>query len=222
MIGFPLVHADPGSYVIPLEGARWSSSTIQVHVSGGEAWQQNQTRHAFQLWNQAHLWFNREYFQNSSVYTFEVGDASAPVQVTLLNSSTIVENILGWTDYRAQGGVMQSAKVRIAATNSQYAVLVLSAHEFGHVLGLGDDVICCKEDLMNAFPLKNNVSALPTTLDLYALQVLATAYSIPSFVWLSNNIPYGTALPAPHFSGSPVMISMCLEGQYREQQPHRS
>jgi len=80
------------------------------------------------------------------------------------------------------------------------------AHELGHVLGLGDDVICCKQDLMNAFPLKNNVSALPTTLDLYALHVLATANSIPSFVWLSNEIPYGTALPAPKFNGSPSMI----------------
>jgi hypothetical protein len=220
MIGFPLVHADPGSYVIPLERARWTSSMIQVYVSGGEAWQQNQTLQALQLWNQAQLWFNEEYFPNSSVYTFEVGDASAPVQVTLLNSSTIVENILGWTDYHSKNGVMQSAKVRIAATNSQYAVLVLSAHELGHVLGLGDDVICCKEDLMNAFPITNNVSALPTTLDLYALHILATANSIPSFVWLSNNIPYETALPTPHFSGSPVMISVSLEGQYRKQPPH--
>ncbi|MGA3406948.1 MAG: hypothetical protein ABSD49_14555 [Candidatus Bathyarchaeia archaeon] len=208
MISFPLVHADPGSYVIPLESARWTSSTIQVYVSGGEAWQQNQTLQALQLWNQAQLWFNKEYFPNSSVYTFEVGDSSAPVQVTLLNSSTIVENILGWTDYRAQNGVMQSAKVRIAATNSRYAVLVLSAHELGHVLGLGDDVICCKEDLMNAFPITNNVSAFPTTLDLYALHVLATANSIPSFVWLSNEIPYETALPTPKFNGSPTMIRM--------------
>jgi hypothetical protein len=208
MIGFPLVHADPATYVIPLEGGRWASNTIQVYVSDGEEWQQDQILQAMQLWNQAQLWFAREYFPNSSVYTFELGDSSAPVQVALINSSTIVENILGWTDYHAQNGVIESAKVTIAATNSQHAVLVISAHELGHVLGLGDDAVCCKKDLMNAFPITNNVSDLPTTLDLYALHILATANAIPTFVWLSNEIPYQTALSTPKFNGSPAMITI--------------
>ncbi len=154
------------------------------------------------------MWFAGEYFPNSSVYTFELGDSSAPVQVALVNSSTVVGNILGWTDYRAQNGVIESARVRIAATNSPHAVLVISAHELGHVLGLGDDAVCCKKDLMNAFPITNNVSDLPTTLDLYALHILATVNAIPTFVWLSNEIPYETALSAPKFNGSPAMITI--------------
>jgi hypothetical protein len=216
IIVFPPVHADSGAYVIPLEGARWSSSTIQVYISGGEEWQQNQTLQAMQLWNQAQLWFANEYFPNSSVYTFEVGDSSAPVQVTLLNSSTVVDNILGWTDYHKQNGVIDSVNVRIAASNSAHALLVLSSHELGHVLGLGDDVICCKKDLMNAFPIVNNVSALPTTLDLYALHILAIANAIPSFVWLSNGIPYETALATPRFSGSPTMLAIRVLEDPRE------
>lgn len=154
------------------------------------------------------MWFASKYFPNSSVYTFVVGDSSAPVQVSLLNSSMITDNVLGWTDYRMQNRVIESANVRIAAATSQQALLVLSAHEFGHVLGLGDDVICCKKDLMNAFPIVNNVSALPTTLDLYALHILAAAYAVPSFVWLSNEIPYQTALSAPEFNGAPVMMTL--------------
>lgn len=216
IIAFPPVHADSDVYVIPLEGARWSSNTIQVYISGGEEWQQNQTLQAMQLWNQAQMWFAREYFPNSSVYTFEPGDISAPVQVTLLNSSTMEGNILGWTDYHTQNGVIESVNVRIAATNSAHAVLVLSAHELGHVLGLGDDVICCKKDLMNAFPIVNNVSALPTTLDLYALHVLAIANAIPSFVWLSNGIPYETALTTPRFSESSAMMSIPVPDGPRE------
>ena len=206
MIAFPPVHADSDAYVIPLEGARWSSSTIRVYISGGEVWQQNQALQAMQLWNQAQLWFAKEYFPNSLVYTFEVGDSSAPVRVTLLNSSTIVENILGWTDYHMQNRVIDSVNVRIAAANSARAVLVLSSHELGHVLGLGDDVICCKKDLMNAFPIMDNVSALPTTLDLYALHVLAIANAIPSFVWLPNGIPYETALTT--LNGSPTIMAI--------------
>ena len=208
IIAFPPVHADSDAYVIPLEGARWTSNTIQVYISGGEEWQQNQALQAMQLWNQAQLWFAREYFPNSPVYMFNVGNSSAPVQVTLLNASTIVENLLGWTDYHKQNGMIESVNVRIAATNSAHALLVLSSHEFGHVLGLGDDVICCKKDLMNAFPIVNNVSALPTTLDLFALHILAIANAIPSFVWLSNGIPYETALATPGFSGSPSVQAL--------------
>jgi hypothetical protein len=137
-----------------------------------------------------------------------MGDSSAPVQVTLLDSSTVMGNILGWTDYQTQNGVIESTNVKIAAANSEHAVLVLSAHELGHVLGLGDDVMCCESDLMNMFPIVNNVSALPTTLDLYALHVLATANAIPSFVWLSNQIPYETALTTPKFTGSSSIINI--------------
>ena len=211
MISSPPV---PSAYVIPLEGARWSSNTIPVYISGGEEWQQNQTLQAMQLWNQAQLWFAKEYFPNASVYTFEPGDSSAPVQVTLLDSSMVVENILGWTGYQTQNGVIESANVKIAATNSEHAVLVLSAHELGHVLGLADDIICCESDLMNTYPTVNNVSALPTTLDLYALHVLATANAIPSFVWMSNGIPYETALIPPKFTSSPAMISIPVHERF--------
>jgi hypothetical protein len=209
-ISFPPV---PSVYVIPLEGARWSSNTIPIYISGGEEWQQNQTLRAMQLWDQAQLWFAREYFPNSSVYTLEAGDSSAPVQVTLVSSSTVAENILGWTNYHEQNGVIESANVRIAAANSEHTTLVLSAHELGHVLGLGDDVICCETDLMNTFPTVNNASALPTTLDLYALHVLASTNAIPSFVWLPNGIPYETAVLTVTSTGSPAMISILVLGR---------
>jgi len=196
VIYLPVAHAD-ASYVIPLEGGRWVSNVIPVHVSGGTVWQQNQALQAMKLWNQAQLWFNDKYFPNSSGYTFEPGDASAPVQVTMLNSSIIIEGVLGWTDYRLENGIIKSAKVGIAAAYPEQVVLVLSAHELGHVLGLGDDVLCCKKDLMNASPIVHNVSAIPTTLDLYALHVLATVSTVPRFVWLANQIPYQSAVMSP-------------------------
>jgi len=212
------VHADPGAYVIPLEGARWASTVIPVFVFGGDEEQQNQFLQAIKMWNEAQLWFAREYFPNSSVYTFELGGTSAPVQVTLLNSSIVVENIEGWTSYRAENGVIESASVTIAAAHPDHALLVLIAHELGHVLGLGDDPICCKTDLMNAFPIVNNASALPTTLDLYALHILSVAYAIPSTVWLANQIPYQTALSSPKLNGSPGMPLLVPEG-YRTRKP---
>jgi len=209
-ISFPPI---PSAFVIPLEGARWSSNVISVHIAGGQ-WQQNATLEAMQLWNQAQLWFDREYFPNSSVYIFQIGDSSAPVQVTLVDSTTVTGNILGWTDYQTESGVIESASVKIASTNSTHAALVLSAHELGHVLGLGDDFMCCKSDLMNTYPIVNNVSALPTTLDLYALHVLSIANVIPSFVWLSNEIPYETALSTPQYSGLSG-ITVALPESYR-------
>ena len=95
LIALPLAHADSGPYLIPLEGSRWNSSIIHVHVYGGQDWQRNQTYEAMQIWNQAQLWFAREYFPNSSVYTFKADDGSAQVQVRLLNSSTVVGSIQG-------------------------------------------------------------------------------------------------------------------------------
>jgi hypothetical protein len=177
--------------MIPLEGARWTSSTISVHVSGGQDWQQNQTYQALQVWNRAQLWFAKEYFPNSSVYTFEVGDSSAQVQVKLLDSSTVVGSIQGWTDYHAQNGIMESASVKIGAKNSKEAVLLLSVHELGHVLGIGH-VSCCERDLMNAYPVTKSASYIPTTLDLYAVHVLASSDLLPSYVWLPNKVPYQT------------------------------
>jgi len=190
LVVIPIVHAD--SYVIPLEGARWKSSAIAVHIYGGASWQQNQTYQAMQIWNQAQLWFTREYFQNSPVYVFTVGDSSAPVQVNLLNASTIVGSIQAWTEYHAQNGFMESASVKIAARYSRNALLILSVHELGHVLGLSH-VSCCEKDLMNAYPVANSASPFPTTLDLYAVHILASSDLVPSQVSLLRTIPYGTA-----------------------------
>ena len=185
----PLVHADAGPYLIPLEGSRWNRSVISVHVAGGKEWQRNQTYQAIQIWNQAQLSFARKYFPNSSVYTFEVGDSSAQVQVRLLNSTAVVGTIQAWTDYRALNGTMESASVKIGAKTSPLAVLLLSLHELGHVLGIGH-VSCCKRDLMDPYPVTNSAWPTPTTLDLYAVHVLSSGDPSLSFVVLPNKIPY--------------------------------
>jgi len=191
LIVVPSVYAESVRYVIPLEGSKWKSSIIQVHVSGGEEWQRNQTLQALLIWNRAQLWIASEYFPNSSVYTFEEGDSNAPVQVTLLNSGTVVGSIEAWTDYHAQKGVIESATVKIADQNTQEALLLLNVHELGHVLGLGH-VSCCDSDLMIPYPVDRQASYLPTTLDLYAVHVLGTSEYMPTLVFLPNSIPYRT------------------------------
>jgi len=214
LIALPLLHADSGPYLIPLEGPRWNSRTIHVHVSGGQDWQQNQTYLAMRIWNQAQLWFAREYFPNSSVYTFEVGDSSAPVQVRLLNSSIVIGSIQGWTDYHAQNGIMESATVVIGARNSPQAVLILSVHELGHVLGLSH-VSCCEKDLMNAYPVPDSASPLPTTLDLYAVHILASSERVPNQVLLPKKIPYGS-MPSSELTlpemPDPLLLLVVISG----------
>ena len=213
LIALPLVHADSGPYLIPLEGSRWTSSIIHVHVHGGQEWQRNETYEAMQIWNQAQLWFAREYFPNSSVYTFKADDGSAQVQVRLVNSSTIVGSIQAWTDYRAQNGTMESASVQIAVRNSAEAVLLLSLHELGHVLGVGH-VSCCERDLMNPYPVTHSAFPVPSTLDLYAVHVLASGDSVPNYVLLPTKVPYQTVtcseLALPEFQNLLLVLVSVL------------
>jgi len=214
LVTLPLVHADSGPYLIPLEGSQWSSRIIHVHVYGGQDWQQNQTYQAMQIWNQAQLWFAREYFPNSSVYTFELGDSSAPVQVRLLDSSTVVGSIQAWTDYHAQKGIMESASVKIGVRNSKEAILLLSLHELGHVLGVGH-VSCCERDLMDPYPVANAAAPLPTTLDLYAVHILASGDPVPNYALLPNKMPYRT-MPAAELTlpelPNPLLALVCVYG----------
>ena len=211
VIGLPFVNADSGPYTIPLEGSRWVTSTIKVHVAGGQAWQRNETLQALQLWNEAQLWFAAKYFPNSSVYTFKEGDRHATVQVILLNTATVVGTIQGWTDYSARNGIMESAKVQIGAKNTKEALLTLSLHELGHVLGIGH-VTCCMKDLMNAHPVDRQGDPIPTTLDLYAVHVLATSNSTPTAAYLPSNIPYETVpeLAAPEFPNFSIILILVI------------
>lgn len=200
--------------MIPLEGSRWNSSIIHVHVYGGQDWQRNQTYEAMRIWNQAQLWFAREYFPNSSVYTFQEDDGSAQVQVRILDQTTVVGTIQGWTTYRARNGTMESASVQIAAKNSKEAVFLLSLHEFGHVLGIGH-VSCCKGDLMNPYPVTRSALPVPSTLDLYAVHVLASGDPVPSYVLLPAKIPYqaliSSELALPEFPNLLITL-LCVPG----------
>ena len=178
--------------MIPLEGSRWNSSIIHVHVYGGQDWQRNQTYEAMQIWNQAQFGSLGSTFRTVQSTRSKLDDGSAQVQVRLLNQSTVVGSIQGvdrlsrpeWyygvgerTDCceEFQGGRAPSQPSRTWPRSRNRPRLMLRKRF--------DESLPC--DAIQPSPV-------PTTLDLYAVHVLASGDPVPNYVLLPNKIPYQT------------------------------
>ena len=186
------------SYQIPLRGPGYPSLDVSVEVPRG--WAADSVREAMQIWNQAQIWFARTYFPNGRVYTFTEANAHyvhvrwAPY--TPIYGGEALYNCVG--DNGMNCTVMIVLTYNNGTNLSSATILHVALHEFGHVLGLrhaNPNII--PEDLMNpGWPA--NPAMAPSTLDLYAVHLLASAIGTISrlgsgdIVTLPANIPYMT------------------------------
>ena len=197
-LALPLVHADSQNYWIPTYGQSWVHSTIYVNIPATPTDAHDMVVHALAIWNAAQLWFASQYFPNGAVYTLK--ESSTGTVHVFFTDQAGVDSVahgekgdVGWTEVQGQPDIT-GANVYLV-TSKIWIYLV--AHEFGHVLGLGHIAVasesaqtCIYTDLMCHFVY----GQLPSTLDLYALHLLA-GHSTSDTVTLPAKITYGQSNP---------------------------
>jgi len=189
------VHASPQPS-IPIIG-RYSSLMISVSIPQSPAWAHDVVVNAMVAWNQAQLW------QSSAgpVYTFvEVNDGLANAKVSFDMPKAYAGIAVGWTNYKFEPGSRTLIKstqtyldpatfnvAQVGNLTAQHYAFWLALHELGRVLGLGS--ILDSSDIMDPLATPARASQPPTlsTLDLYAVHVLASG-SAPTFITLPASI----------------------------------
>lgn len=181
---------------IPING-RFSSLVISISIPESPTWAHDLVVNATIAWNLAQLW------QSSAgpAYTFvEANDGSATAKVSYDMPKAYAGIAVGWTNYNFNPGSRTSIKSTQTyldptvfneaqagnLTGRQYAFW-LALHELGRVLGLGS--ILDSADVMDPMATPTRALEPPTlsTLDLYAVHVLASG-SAPAFVTLPSNL----------------------------------
>ena len=181
---------------IPING-RFSSLVIKIWIPPSPSWAHDVVLNATVAWNLAQVW------QSSAgpAYTFvEANDGSATAKVSYDMPKAYAGIAVGWTNYNFEPGSRTSVESTQTyldpnvfnavqggnLTARQYAFW-LAIHELGRVLGLGS--ILDSSDVMNpmATPARALDPPMLSTLDLYAVHVLASG-NAPAFVTLPSNI----------------------------------
>ena len=188
------VSASQSTFVIPLEGGRWRTYSISIFVPVAPSWAHNATLRAMSDWNAAQAWFASIYYPGSSYYILLNGGNSSAAQVQLLDThATDYTTLKIVPRFQKDNATIVSVVVHVGTIVDEVLFHEIVMHELGHVLGLGHVKCCYQEDLM--YPIANPYAArqyFPSTLDLYALHVLATERTIPSSVMLPVHIQYLT------------------------------
>jgi hypothetical protein len=210
---------------IPISG-RYSVLTIKIHIPAYPKWAHDVVLNASIAWNRAQLWAN----SSGPAYTFvEVDDSSATTTVSYSMPQAYAGIAVGWTNYNyaptsrtsivsTQTFLDPSVFNEAQGSNStaQLYAFRLALHEFGRILGLGS--ILDGQDLMDPRGTPERALQPPmfSTLDLYAVHVLASG-STPTFVTLPNNLQNqlvdastflgtGVPVPVPEFPAMPPSI----------------
>lgn len=178
-----------------------------VYVPGAMSWSHNATLRAMSEWNEAQFWFARTYYPGSPFYTLLEGNNRSAAQVQLVDaSSNDYTTIKIVPRFQKDNATIISVTVHVSTRLEGILFHEVVMHELGHVLGLGHVHCCIQEDLM--YPIANPYAArqyFPSTLDLYALHVLATERTIPSSVMLPMQIQYLT-VPEQVLAGVTVTV----------------
>ena len=214
MLLAPLV-AGQTTYTQPMYQVQWKTRIILVSVpvypTGGKVavdetnWAKGIINQSLDIWNSAQAWFVATYFpaHTGQVYTLRLAKNGQTAQVTV--------SLVNQTQYGAVGWTTNFGQQVVFGLN--HLNMVLAAHEFGHVLGLGDNSV--ENDLLNtAGP--GNGSPNPSTLDLYAAYLQAVSGNSlgeGDTVTLPATIPYSTwtqGAPIPEFPTVGIMPLVLL------------
>jgi hypothetical protein len=198
-------------YSIPING-RYTVLTIKIYIPATPKWAHDVVLNATIAWNRAQLW-SLENNSTATVYNFvEADDGTATSTVSFSMPAAYASIAVGWTNYNfAPGSRTSIVSTQTCltptifndaqgsnATAREYAFW-LALHELGRILGLGS--ILDGKDIMEPRYTPERITQVPklSTLDLYALQVLAQG-TAPTFVTLPNGVqdqftPVTTFLP---------------------------
>ena len=217
-----LIRADM-SYSIPVIG-RYSTLTIGLQIPSTPKWAHDVVVNASKVWTQGQLWFQQSLLLTSNVYSF-IESKIGGVIVSFNMPKAYAGFAVGWTEYRFAASSktsIVSARVFLHhdifnstqagnATANQYAFRI-ALHELGRVLGLGS--ILDGQDIMDPRQPASAATQQPllSTLDLYAVHVLASGNTVPSFVTLPCTIRYellrASTLLSPQVDQNPSTLDM--------------
>ena len=191
------VRADAVS--IPING-RYSVLTIKLYIPQTPKWAHDVVLNASMAWNHAQL----QYAQSnpgSVAYNFvETDDGTATSTVSFSMPAAYATIAVGWTSY----GYAPGSRISVVSTQTYLTPAIfndaqgsnatavryafwLALHELGRVLGLGS--LMDGKDIMEPRYFASRVDTVPefSTIDLYALHVLAQG-SAPAFVTLPDGV----------------------------------
>jgi hypothetical protein len=149
------------------------------------------------VWNQAQVWYQETNSSTGAVYTFvEANNGSATISFNMPQAYSGIA--VGWTNYK----FAPSSRMIIASTQTfldpnvfnssqennattRQSAFWLALHELGRVLGLGS--VLDSQDIMDPLWTSNRATPMLSTLDIYALHVLASG-GVPNFVTLPSSV----------------------------------
>ena len=194
----PPAHASGQS--IPING-RYSTLTIPIYIPAYPKWAHDVVLNATIAWNKAQAWYSQS---NASAPTYrfvETSDGTATAIVTFDMPKAYAGIAVGWTDYKFARGSRTSitstqtyldptvfSQGQESNMTARHLAFWLALHELGRILGLGS--VLDGQDIMEPRATPERASQIPrlSTLDLYAIQVLALG-ATPPFVTLPGGVP---------------------------------
>jgi len=194
----PPAHASGAS--IPING-RYSTLTISIYIPAYPRWAHDVVLNATIAWNKAQAWYSQS---NASAPTYrfvETSDGTATAIVTFDMPKAYAGIAVGWTDYKFARGSrtsITSTQTYLDPTvfnqgqesnmTARHLAFWLALHELGRILGLGS--VLDGQDIMEPRATPERATQIPrlSTLDLYAIQVLALG-ATPPFVTLPGGVP---------------------------------
>ncbi len=184
---------------IPIQG-RYSVLTIKIYIPTTPKWAHDVVLNATIAWNKAQLW-NLQNNPTATVYDFvEADDGTATSTVSFSMPAAYASFAVGWTTYKFSPGSRTSIvstqtyltptifnDAQGSNTTARSYAFWLALHELGRILGLGS--ILDGKDIMEPRYTPERVTQIPnlSTLDLYALHVLAQG-NAPNFVTLPDGV----------------------------------
>jgi hypothetical protein len=201
------VHAQTEYYIPVYTQLGVASGRVGVVIPADPKWAHDAVLDALGIWNQAQVWFKETYFPTGQTYDFTESSTGIQVQYLYGVCGGCGSMRLNYTSQAlfVQVGITDENK----NTNSPLTVTTTAEHELGHALGLKHTEV--EGDLM--YPVGTaNLLYVPSTLDLYALHVLATGLNVKNVIVLPSDIPYMTPPEEalPEFPNPIVLLAVFI------------